>query len=39
VDNQTEPKSPRQWIRYLVIAAIAIWLVIFMLRFVDINLF
>ena len=30
--NQTEPKTPWQWIRYIVVAAIALWLVFWMLR-------
>src|ERR1035437_3352848 len=32
VDNRTEPRTPRQWIRYLVIAVIALFLVWWMLR-------
>jgi len=36
--NQTEPKTLRQWIRYLIVAAIAIWLVIWMLRMLGINI-
>jgi hypothetical protein len=38
MENRTEPKTFRQWIRYLVVAAIAIWLVIWMLRISGINL-
>jgi hypothetical protein len=30
--NQTEPKTPQQWIRYIVVAGIALWLVYWMLR-------
>jgi hypothetical protein len=37
VGNRTEPKTPREWIRYLVVAAIAIWLVIWMLRLSGID--
>jgi hypothetical protein len=36
--NQTEPKTLRQWIRYVVVAAIAIWLVIWMLRMSGIDI-
>jgi hypothetical protein len=32
VDNRTEPRTGRQWIRYLVIAVIALFLVWWMLR-------
>ena len=32
VDNRTEPRTARQWIRYLVIAIIALFLVWWMLR-------
>ena len=32
VDNRTEPRTARQWIRYLVIAVIALFLVWWMLR-------
>jgi hypothetical protein len=35
--NRTEPKTTGQWIRYLVVAAIAVWLVIWMLRLSGIN--
>jgi len=36
--NRTEPKTLGQWIRYIVVAVIAIWLVIWMLRISGINL-
>jgi hypothetical protein len=36
--NRTEPKTAWQWIRYVVVAAIAIWLVIWMLRISGINI-
>jgi hypothetical protein len=36
--NRTEPRTVGQWIRYVVVAAIAIWLVIWMLRISGINL-
>jgi hypothetical protein len=32
VSNRTEPKTFREWIRYLVVAAIALYLVWWMLR-------
>lgn len=37
--NRTEPKTFGQWIRYLVMAVIALWLVVWMLRISGINLF
>jgi len=37
--NRTEPKTLSEWIRYIVVAVIAIWLVIWMLRTSGINLF
>jgi hypothetical protein len=37
--NRTEPHTIRQWIRYVVVAVIAIWLVIWMLRISGINIF
>ena len=37
MENRTEPKTVGQWIRYIVVAAIAIWLVIWMLRISGIN--
>jgi hypothetical protein len=30
--NRTQPTTVGQWIRYIVVAAVAIWLVIWMLR-------
>jgi hypothetical protein len=36
--NRTEPKTLGQWIRYVVVAIIAIWLVIWMLRISGINI-
>ena len=30
--NRTEPRTVSQWIKYIVVAAIAIWLVIWLLR-------
>ncbi len=36
--NRTEPKTPGQWIRYVVAGVIAIWLVIWMLRISGINI-
>jgi hypothetical protein len=36
--NRTEPRTLGQWIRYLVVAVIALWLVIWMLRISGINL-
>jgi hypothetical protein len=32
MSNRTEPRTLREWIRYVVVAAIALWLVIWMLR-------
>ena len=37
--NRTQPKTFREWIRYIVVAVIAIWLIIFMLRISGIDLF
>jgi hypothetical protein len=36
--NRTEPRTLGQWIRYIVVAIIAIWLVIWMLRYSGINI-
>jgi hypothetical protein len=36
--NRTEPKTMGQWIRYIVVALIALWLVIWMLRISGINI-
>ena len=30
--NQTDPKTPNQWVRYIVVAAIALLMVYVMLR-------
>jgi hypothetical protein len=38
MENRTEPKTVRQWVRYLLVAAIAIWLVIWMLRVSGIHI-
>lgn len=38
MDNRTEPKTLSQWIRYLVVAAIALWLVVWMLRISGIDI-
>jgi|HubBroStandDraft_6_1064221.scaffolds.fasta_scaffold442440_2 hypothetical protein len=35
--NRTEPKTLREWIRYVIVAAIAIFLVIWMLRLSGIG--
>jgi hypothetical protein len=35
--NRTEPKTVGQWIRYIVVAVIALWLVVWMLRISGIN--
>jgi hypothetical protein len=32
VENRTEPKTAKQWIRYIVVALIALFLVAWMLR-------
>lgn len=36
--NRTEPKTVGEWIRYLVVAVIAIWLIIWMLRISGIDI-
>jgi hypothetical protein len=36
--NRTQPKTVGQWLRYIVVAMIAIWLVIWMLRISGINI-
>ena len=38
MENRTEPKTIGQWLRYLVVAMIALWLVVWMLRISGINL-
>jgi hypothetical protein len=35
--NRTEPKTIGQWIRYIIVAAIALWLVVWMLRISGID--
>lgn len=37
--NRTEPKTIREWIRYIGVAVIALWLVIWMLRMSGIDIF
>jgi hypothetical protein len=37
MDNRTEPKTVGQWLRYVVMAIIALWLVVWMLRISGIN--
>jgi hypothetical protein len=36
--NRTEPKTVGQWVRYIVVAAIALWLVVWMLRISGIDI-
>jgi hypothetical protein len=36
--NRTSPKTIGQWLRYILVAIIAIWLVIWMLRISGINI-
>jgi hypothetical protein len=36
--NRTEPKTIGQWVRYVVMAVIALWLVVWMLRISGINI-
>ena len=38
MSNRTQPKTLGQWIRYIVVAVIALWLVVWMLRISGINL-
>jgi len=37
--NRTEPKSVGQWIRYIAVAGIALWLVLWMLRLSGLSVF
>lgn len=37
MENRTEPKTAGQWLRYLGMALIAIWLVVWLLRMSGIN--
>jgi len=39
MENRTEPTTVKGWIRYVVVAVIAIWLVIWMLRISGIDIF
>jgi hypothetical protein len=39
MSNRTEPKTFREWARYIVVAMIVIWLFIWMLRTSGINIF
>ncbi len=36
--NRTEPRTFREWIRYVVVGLIALWLVVWMLRISGINI-
>jgi hypothetical protein len=36
--NRTEPRTVREWVRYLVVALVALWLVVWMLRMSGINI-
>ena len=38
MENRTEPKTAAQWIRYIVVAIIALWLVVWMLQISGINI-
>jgi hypothetical protein len=38
MQNRTEPKTIGQWIRYILVAAVAIWLIIWMLQISGIKL-
>jgi len=38
MENRMEPKTLGQWIRYLVVAVIALWLVVWMLRISGIDI-
>jgi hypothetical protein len=38
MENRTEPKTAAQWVRYVVMAVIALWLVLWMLRISGINI-
>jgi hypothetical protein len=37
--NRTQPKTVKEWIRYIAVAVVALWLVIWMLRISGINIF
>ena len=38
VGNRTEPRTVREWIRYIVVAVVALWLVVWMLRISGIDI-
>jgi hypothetical protein len=38
MENRTDPKTAAQWVRYVVVAVIALWLVLWMLRISGINI-
>ncbi len=38
MENRTEPKTVIQWIPYIVVAVIALWLIVWMLRISGINI-
>jgi hypothetical protein len=38
MENRTEPRTFGQWLRYIVVAAIALWLVVWMLRISGIDI-
>jgi hypothetical protein len=38
MENRTEPKTAAEWVRYIVVAVIALWLVLWMLRISAINI-
>jgi hypothetical protein len=37
--NQTQPRTIKEWIRYIVVAVVALWLVVWMLRISGISIF
>jgi hypothetical protein len=37
--NRTEPKTVFEWIRYVAVAAVALWLILWMLRISGIDIF
>ena len=38
MSNRTEPRTFREWLPYIVVAVIALWLVIWLLRISGINI-
>jgi hypothetical protein len=38
MENRTEPRTFREWIRYIAVAVVALWLVVWMLRISGINI-